>query len=121
MPTRQTKEFTCVQCPMGCLLTVTLEDGAVVSVSGNSCPRGKAYGRTEAVHPERTVTSLVGILDDFHPLSVKTAAPIPRERIDEVLDAIAQTVIEPPVEIGDVVIPDVCGTGVDVVATEARS
>ena len=121
MSSRETKEFVCVQCPMGCLLMVELEDGAVVSVSGNSCPRGKAYGQTEALHPERTVTSLVGILDDFHPLSVKTSAPIPRERINEVLDAIAQTVVEPPVAIGDVVIFDVCGTGVDVIATEGRA
>lgn len=116
----ETRSFTCVQCPMGCPLTVTLDAGKVVSVEGNGCPRGRVYGEHEATHPERVVTSLVGVEGDWHPLSVKTASPVPRERIDDVLDVIADTVVPVPVRIGDVLIADVAGTGVSVIATQSR-
>lgn len=120
MQTIETREITCVNCPMGCPLVVTLEDGVVTSVTGNTCPKGKVYGEHEATHPERVVTSLVGIRGDYHPLSVKTASPVPRERIDDVLDVIADTVVCAPVHAGDVVIANVAATGVDVVATDSR-
>ena len=117
----ETRSFTCVQCPMGCPLTVTLEDGAVTGVAGNTCPRGAKYGAAEATHPERVVTSLVGVAGDYHPVSVKTAGPVPKERVDDVLYQISATTVEPPVSIGDVVIADVAGTGVDVVCTKSRT
>ncbi len=112
--------ITCVQCPMGCPLAVTLVDGEVSSVTGNTCKRGELYGAAEATHPERVVTSLVGVVDDYHPVSVKTAAPIPKEYVDVVLDHISKTVVQLPIAIGDVVIHNVAGTGVDVVCTKAR-
>ena len=112
--------FTCVQCPMGCPLTVTLEDGVVTSVTGNTCPRGKVYGEHEATHPERVVTSLVGIVGDYHAVSVKTTAPVPTDRVDDVLDQISSTLVTLPVTMGDVVVSNVAGTGVDVVATHSR-
>lgn len=116
----ETKNFTCVQCPMGCPLTVTLEDGVVTNVTGNTCPRGKKYGTAEATHPERVVTSLVGVVGDYHPVSVKTAGPVPKELVGDVLDQISSTEVELPVHIGDVVVTDVAGTGVDVVCTKSR-
>jgi CxxC motif-containing protein len=116
----ETRNFTCVQCPMGCPLTVTLVDGEVTEVTGNTCPRGAKYGRSEATHPERVVTSLVGVEGDFHPVSVKTAGPVPKESIGAVLDQISSTEIKLPVAIGDVVVSDVAGTGVDVVCTKSR-
>ena len=117
---QETLNFTCVQCPMGCPLTVEMRDGEVVSVSGNTCPRGARYGAAEATHPERVVTSLVGVVGDYHPVSVKTAGPVPRECVDAVLDHIAATKVELPVALGDVVIEDVANTGVAVVCTKAR-
>ena len=82
MTSTDTRDITCVNCPMGCPLVVTLVDGVVTGVTGNTCPKGKVYGEQEATHPERVVTSLVGVVGDYHPLSVKTASPIPRECID---------------------------------------
>lgn len=120
METREMR-FTCVQCPMGCPLTVTLEDGKVTSVVGNSCPRGKVYGEHEATRPERVVTSLVGVAGDYHPVSVRTAAPVPKELVDEVLDQISTTVVTLPVRSGDVIIENVAGTGVDVICTRGRA
>ncbi|MCI1664994.1 MAG: DUF1667 domain-containing protein [Atopobiaceae bacterium] len=115
------REFTCVRCPMGCSLTVSLDDGVVTDVTGNGCPRGHAYGEHEATHPERVVTSLVRVAGDFRPVSVKTVSPVPKECVADVLAAVAATTVEPPVSIGDVLVPDVCGTGVDVVATRASA
>ena len=112
--------FTCVQCPMGCPLTVTLEDGVVTSVTGNTCPRGRTYGEHEATHPERVVTSLVSVEGDWHPISVKTAAPVPKERVAQVLEQIRAASVVPPVAEGDVIVANAAGTGVDVIATKGR-
>ena len=112
--------LTCVQCPMGCPLEVTLADGEVVSVTGNTCPRGRVYGEHEATCPERVVTSLVEVAGNYRPVSVKTTAPVPRELVADVLAAIRATVVRPPVAAGDVVVADVCGTGVNVVATKSH-
>ena len=102
---------------MGCRLNVRLEDGKVVSVEGAGCGRGAVYARQECVCPTRTVTTRVRVNGRRAPLSVKTAKPVPKERIFECLDAIHRVSVNPPVRIGDVVLADVCGTGVDVVAT----
>ena len=115
----ETRELTCIRCPMGCAVDVTLdEQGQVVDVSGYTCGRGKKYAAEEAVCPMRTVTALVNVTGERMPLSVKTAEPIPKAQIFDCLDALRAISVKPPVTIGDVVCADVCGTGVNVVATK---
>ena len=75
-----TRNLTCIVCPLGCDLTVELADGKVLSVSGNTCPRGKKYAETECIAPMRTVTSTVRC-DDGSLVSVKTDSPIPKEKM----------------------------------------
>lgn len=104
---------------MGCRLNVALENGVVTSVDGAGCGRGAAYARQECVCPTRMVTSLVRVEGRRAPLSVKTARPVPKEKIFACLEALRQICVRPQVRIGDVVLQDVCGTGVDVVATMA--
>lgn len=112
------REMTCICCPLGCGLTVTMEEDGSVSVSGNTCPRGAEYGKKELLCPARTVTSTVRIAGRKNAVvSVKTAADIPKERIMECMKALAGVEIEPPIKIGDVVLADAAGTGVDVIAT----
>lgn len=111
------REITCINCPKGCLITVEIENNAVVSLTGNRCPRGANYARQEILDPRRIVTGLVKVDGEQTPLSVKTSAPVPKDRIDDVLAAIRQAVVRPPVAIGAVIIPDVCGLGADIVAT----
>lgn len=113
-------ELTCIQCPMGCPLVVTMVGGQVVSVSGNTCPRGKAYGEQEATHPVRVVTSFVEVEDDIHPIPCKSSQPVLRERVADVLDAIRAARAKAPVALGEVLVADAGGTGVDVIATKAR-
>ncbi len=120
-PTRykmETKEFTCIRCPLGCNVVATLEDGKIVKIEGNTCPRGAEYVTNELTDPRRIVTSLVKVAGGELPVvSVKTASDIPKGKIFECLDALKTVTLTAPVHIGDVVVPDVCGTGVNVVAT----
>lgn len=115
-------ELTCVCCPMGCSLVVerTSADEATY-VSGAGCARGKKYAPAEATRPERVVTTTVCVPGAAEPLSVRTVAPVPRELMAEVVAAAkgAAASMRAPVKIGDVVLADACGTGVDVIATKS--
>ncbi len=117
-----TRELTCIGCPLGCSLTVTMEttsDGAVevTNVTGYTCPRGKAYAEKEVTNPTRIVTSTVRVNGGTSPMvSVKTQSDIPKDKIFACVDALRGVEITAPVKIGDVVLADVAGTGVNVVA-----
>lgn len=112
------RTLTCIGCPMGCRLNARLDHGKVVAVDGAGCGRGAVYAAQECVCPARMVTSLVRVAGRRGPLSVKTSRPVPKEKIFACLDAIHRVCVTPPVRIGDAVVRDVDGTGVDVVATE---
>ena len=112
-----TKFLTCIGCPMGCQLTAELQNGAVTSVSGNTCKRGEDYARKECVAPMRTVTGTVRLADG-RILPVRTAADVPKEKVFDVAAAWGAVHPAAPLAIGDVVIANVCDTGVDVVATK---
>ena len=115
----ETRELICFNCPLGCGLTVTLKDGDVVKVEGNTCPKGEAYGKKEVTDPTRIVTSTVRVSGGVLPVvSVKTASDIPKEKIMDCANALKNVKIQAPVSIGDVVVEDVCGTGVSVIATK---
>ena len=116
---REERELICINCPLGCPLGVTLEDGVVQSVTGNTCKRGDAYGRKEVTSPTRIVTSSVPVDGSTRDtmVSVKTATDIPKDKIFDVMRALEGVRLSAPVAIGDVVVADVAGTGVDVVAT----
>lgn len=109
-------KMICINCPKGCEMEVTVGQGTV-SVSGNSCPKGETYAKTEVTNPTRMVTGLVRIAGMRKPLPVKTKVAVPKTKVDAVLFALHQTTVQLPVMIGDVIIPNVAETGVDVVAT----
>ena len=106
----------CINCPKGCEMDVSVE-GDNVSVTGHTCPRGEAYAKSEVTNPTRMVTGLVRVAGMRKPLPVKTKTAIPKGKIDATLFALHQATVQLPVKIGDVVIPNVADTGVDVVAT----
>lgn len=112
-------EITCINCPVGCRLDVTLENDQVVSVTGNTCKRGETYARQECVDPQRMVTAVIPVAGSAVPLSVKTRTPIPKKRIADCMRALSEVRIAAPVAAGSVVLADVCGTGVDVIATKS--
>lgn len=114
------RELTCIGCPMGCQLTAVMDGSQVTRVTGNTCPRGDAYARKECTHPARTVTGTVRVSGGTLPVvSVRTAGEVPKEKVLDVARALCRVQLTAPVQAGDVVIPNVLGTGVDVVATRS--
>jgi len=112
------KNFICTSCPMGCKLIVRMEGDEVIKILGNRCRRGEAYGRQEAIAPQRMVASTVKIPNGFHPLlPVYTKGTIPKSRIGEVLEKIRAVEVTAPVKAEDIIIPNIIGTGVDVIAS----
>ena len=109
-------KMICINCPKGCELDVE-KNGDDVVVTGHTCPRGEAYGKAELVNPTRMVTGLVRVAGMRKPLPVKTKTAVPKAKINDVLFALSQTTVQLPVKIGDVIIPNVAETSVDVVAT----
>ncbi len=113
------RELTCIGCPMGCPLTIELKQGEVVSVTGNTCKRGEAYARKEVTNPTRIVTSSVMVEGgNLAAVSVKTKEDIPKEKIFDCMKALKGVKVQAPVHIGDVIVKNVAGTGVDIVATK---
>ena len=103
----------------GLPLTVTMEAGEVISVTGNTCKRGDVYARKEVTNPTRIVTSTVRVSGgDADMVSVKTKEDIPKGKIFECVKALKSVEVPAPVHIGDVLVKDVAGTGVDIVATK---
>ena len=111
------REIICATCPMGCHVTVTMEDGKILDVKGNTCPRGDAYARQEVTDPRRVITTTIG-LTDGKVLPVKSDNAVSKNRIPEFMQKIHHVAVKPPVQIGDVLIPDIDGEGNNIVATQ---
>ena len=101
------KNLTCIECPIGCSIEVELEDGKVVSLSGNGCPRGKLYAEAEVVCPKRVVTSTVRA-ENGEMIPVKTDKPVRKDAIFEVMAKINATTCKMPVALGDVLVESIC-------------
>lgn len=116
------KELTCINCPLGCTVSVTVEDGQITNITGNTCKRGEVYARNELTNPVRTVTSTARVDGAKEYLvSVKTEEGVSKAKIMEVMKEINKAHIKAPVAIGDTVIENVAGTGIRVVATSKAS
>ena len=113
------RELTCINCPLGCRLVATLNDAGteVLSVTGNTCPRGDKYARQECTLPERMITAVIPAEGSETPLSVKTANPVPKSMISAIMEELSRVRVSVPVHTGDVVLANVLDTGVDVIAT----
>ncbi|HOT91160.1 MAG TPA: DUF1667 domain-containing protein [Anaerolineae bacterium] len=113
-----TEKMICITCPMGCSVEVTREGETLLSVDGNTCPRGEAYVRRELTDPRRMVATTVRVKGGLHPLvPVYTARPFPKPRIFELLEALRQVELEAPVATGQVVLANALDTGIDILAS----
>lgn len=112
------KKLTCINCPVGCSLKVEMDGENVICVSGNTCRRGEIYARKEVTNPTRIVTSTVKVVNGTSgTVSVKIKEDIPKEKIFACVQALKGIEVQAPVHIGDVILENVAGTGVDIVAT----
>lgn len=115
----EVRNLTCINCPMGCALSVNMDGKEVVSVSGNTCKRGEVYAHKEMTNPTRIVTSTVRVANGREDMvSVKTREDVPKEKIFECINGLKCVEIDAPVHIGDVIVSNIAGTGVDVIATK---
>ena len=113
------KEITCIVCPLGCKILVSTKGKSVRILGGNKCKKGVHYAIYEALDPQRMLTSSILVSDGEWPLlSVKTTKPIPKKFIFSVLKEMKQVVVQAPVHPGDVIIQNVAGLDVDVIATK---
>ena len=114
-----TVNLICIGCPLGCPLTVEMEGNEVKTVTGNTCPRGVAYAKKELTNPTRIVTSTVRVAGGrLAMVSVKTESDIPKGKIFDCVKALKDVEVTAPVKIGDVIVENVAGTGVNVIATK---
>lgn len=112
------RKLICVSCPVGCELEVTLDNDEIVEVEGNTCKLGLDYAEQEIFDPRRMVASTVKVKNGYHPLvPVYTEKPVPKPKIFDVLAEIRKVEVEAPVKINDVIIEDVVGTGINVIAS----
>lgn len=112
-------DLICIGCPMGCNLEVEIDGKEVTKVTGNICPRGIAYAQKECTNPTRIVTSSVLVEGgELTVVSVKTEKDIPKDKVFECVKALKEIVIKAPVNIGDIVLENFAGTGVNIVATK---
>ena len=113
------RELTCIGCPIGCALRVEIR-GEEITVQGNTCRQGEKYARAEVTCPVRMVTSTVRLNGGMiGRVPVKTAREVPKERILDCMAEIRRASVNAPVSVGDVLIRDCAGTGVDVIATRS--
>ena len=114
----ETRKLICINCPLGCALTVSLDNGKVVSVEGNTCPKGEVYAVKEVTDPTRIVTSTVRVSGGVKErVSCKTREDIPKDKIFAVMEEINRVTVPAPIGIGDILIENAASTGVPIVAT----
>lgn len=114
----ETKELTCICCPMGCRLTAEI-DGTNIRITGNTCKRGAEYGVRELTDPTRVVTGTVRMANG-KPCPAKTVEAVKKAKIFDVLAEMKTIHPAPPIAIGDVLAENIAGTGVSLVATGNR-
>ena len=112
------REITCICCPMGCRLRVEAEGKAVTAVEGNHCGRGKDYAVQEVICPMRVLTGTMKAAGCARPFAVRSSAPIPKEKLLDCAAVLRRSHPSLPIRAGDVVIEDIMGTKVQIVATQ---
>ena len=114
----ENKRITCIVCPQGCNITVEGDGEQIRSMSGHECKRGETYARDEFTHPLRILTSTIKVSGSTVPLvAVRTDKPIPKELLFRGMEEIRNVQAVVPVKRGDVIIPNMLGTGADLIAT----
>lgn len=112
------KNLTCIRCPLGCDLEVTIEGNEVTDVKGFGCKRGVDYAHKEILNPTRTLTTTLPLINgQIRMVPVKTKEDVAKSKLEDCLAVLAEVNVEAPVTVGDVIVANVADTGVDIVAT----
>lgn len=113
------KEIICTVCPRGCRINVNGDEHSIEAVTGYCCKRGEQYAISEFSHPVRILTTTVRILgNDHNLLPVRSSAPVPKELLFNCMEQIRTISVSAPIKRHEVIIPNICDTGVDIVSTK---
>ncbi len=117
---REKRRLTCIGCPMSCPLELVIIDGEIREITGNDCKRGEAYARQEYSAPCRMVSTTIACASGLWPrLPVKTVTAVPKAEVMAVAQALHALEIVAPVQIGQIILDDVAGTGIAVIASRS--
>jgi CxxC motif-containing protein len=113
------KKLTCISCPIGCELSVSLdENGKIIDIEGNRCPRGEEYAISEITDPKRILPISVKVENgEMELVSAKTDKPVPKKRLNEIIDYIKKLKVKAPIKRGDVIVKNILETGANLIAT----
>ncbi len=112
------KEIICTVCPMGCRITVEGEGEKILSLTGNTCKRGEEYASAEFCHPVRILTTTMKTDSEKTPLvPVRSEKPLPKEKIMDCMAVIRNQEAKIPVHMYDILVENICGTGINIVST----
>ncbi len=113
------RTITCIGCPMGCELIVEVDKEKILKIEGYACNIGKDYAQKEITNPLRMITTVIPVIGgDEIMVSVKTSKPIPKPSIQDCVKSLKGYRVEAPISVGDILVKNVCGLGVDLVATK---
>jgi len=114
------KNIICIMCPMGCLITVTIDDnGDILRFSGNLCKEGEKYAKAECTFAGRVLTTTILTRNSLRKLlPVKTNQPIPKEQLMDAMVFISKLKVKPPVKVGQIMVKNLMDMQVDLVATD---
>ena len=111
------KEFVCIVCPVSCNLKVEELSGEI-TVSGNQCKRGMNFGKNEFTNPMRMLTTTMKIVNGtVHRLPVISSGEVPKEKLKSFVKDLYKIEIHAPITRGDIIVENIGGTGVDIIAT----
>ena len=114
------KEITCIVCPLGCKILLKKTRCQVEVLSGNKCKQGIDYAINEALDPRRMLTTSVLVENgEWALVSVKSSDPVQKDKVFAVLREIRKIKVKAPVKAGDIIIKNVIGTGIDILATKS--
>jgi CxxC motif-containing protein len=114
----RSKEITCIVCPNGCRISVAQGPSGELAFDGSTCDKGEEYATDEFLAPKRMLITTMRIQNGSLPvIPVRSRQPIPKERIFDAMDLVNRTTAAAPVSMGDVLVPDIFDTGIDIVAS----
>lgn len=111
-------EIRCIICPTGCVVQVKKDEEGELTYEGYTCKRGLEYAQQEYLAPKRVLTTTIRVDKGFLPMvPVRSNVPILKNRLNEVLDEIAKTIIKAPVKMGDILLENVLGLEANIIAS----
>jgi len=112
------RDIICVTCPMGCTLRVVVAEGEVLKVTGQGCKKGVTFAQEEVLAPHRMLTTTVAVRNASLPLvPVRSRSPLPKALLLPAVAALRNIVLDAPVKQGQVVMADILGSGIDIIAS----